>query len=221
MVELEKLLEEAKAWVEHLRQHLPSQVDPVGLSRVKLAFGPLACREAVIWRLVELGDSACQCYEQERIASGILLTRAVTECAAIVWYLMEAVRDFIPENFENTNEKIEKLWLGSKDNPAMPNAINVLTMLQRADKSCPGILHSYNSLSEYSHPNWAAQTLHRKIDYETKYIDFGHYPRDASKIGLNCLTGSLGVFEHAYNKISDLMPRFIKNCEIAIPENPK
>lgn len=130
---------------------------------------------------------------------------------------MEKVRDFVPDDFDQADDLFAKLWLGWKKDQEFPQAINVLTMLTHADKSCPGILDLYNSLSEFSHPNWSAQRLYRKIDYDTKIIYFGNYPGNASLIGINGLTASLAMFELAYNSIADYMPKFIENCQIAVP----
>ena len=214
----DRLLQEARERVAHLKKNLPTEIDPVAISRVKLAFAPLASREALIWRIAELSNSACEAYGRGEIGTALLTTRAVTECAAAVWYVMEQVRDFVPANFDKADETLTKLWLGWKKDPEFPEAINVLTLLAHADKSCPGILRSYNTLSEFSHPNWSAQRLYRKIDYDTKIIHFGSFPGNASLIGLNGLVGSLGLFELAYNKIADHMPKFIENCEIAVPK---
>jgi hypothetical protein len=218
MREIGDLLKEAKERVEHIKQNLPSHIDPVGLSRVKLAFAPLACREALIWRVAELTHSACTSYERDEIGTGLVLTRAVTECTAATWYVMETVRDFVPENFSTTDDIMLKLWLGSRKDSNLPDPINVLKMLDHANKTCPGIRGAYDSLSEYSHPNRAAQSLYRKINHETKIINFGNYPGDSGLMGLNCLLAALIAFEFSYNKITDFMPKFISNCEVALPE---
>lgn len=42
MKKFDTLLQEARKRVAHLNEHLPTEIDPVAISRVKLAFAPLA-----------------------------------------------------------------------------------------------------------------------------------------------------------------------------------
>jgi len=210
-------LQEAYERVADLKARLPTAIDPPAISRVKLAFEPLVCREALMWRIAEMANSSCEAYKRGEIGTALLITRAVTESAATVWYVMERVRDFVPENVDATRDIFTKLWLGWKNEAEFPEAFNVLTLLKHAEKSHPGILAAYNSLSEFSHPNWSAQHLYRRIDHQSKIIHFGNFPGFSSLIGLNALVGALIVFDQAYRKISEFMPKFIENCEIAVP----
>lgn len=217
------LLSEARARVRHLKRHLPKQIDGYAMSRVPLGCAPMLCREALAWRMAELSHSACKAYGRDEITTGIVLTRAATECTAAVWYAMEQVRDFRPENYAASKDILTRLWLGSKnqfpviEGKTVPVPINVMTMLQHADRSCPGILRAYDAMSEYSHNNWAAQNMFRKINHKTSIIDFGHFPGKAATIGLTSLKAGLVVFATAYDKMADLMPTFLDNLEIAVP----
>jgi hypothetical protein len=217
VAETDELLKKVRVIVSRIKRHLPDELDPKGLSPVKLAFAPLACREALIWRVAELGHSACLAFKRDDVGAGMLLTRAVIECSAATWYLVEKIENFKPEDYAGTDDIMKRLWLGSKTDPNVPDPINVLTMLRQANKSCPGICGWYDALSEFAHPNWGAQSLNREINYDTKVISFGHYPGDANNAGKKCLFAGLTAFEIAYNKISDLMPKYISNCQDSVP----
>lgn len=221
MVEIIELQKEARDRTNFLRKSLPSEIDPVSLSRVKLAFKPLAYRETLIWRTEELARCACDLYERGDLGAAVVLTRAVTECAAACWYVMVQVQDFSPEAHDRLNLTFDRLLLGARRNPEMPDPIHIGNMIVEVEKTIPGFKARYGDLSEFTHPNWSATTLlYSLIHEDTKLMSFGSNPR-ASKwpatLGLKTLTGSLSIFEYAYNKITDLMPSYVKACEKAIP----
>ncbi len=221
MVEISELLKEARDRTNLLRKSLPSEIDPVSLSRVKLSFKPLAYRETLIWRTEELARCACDLYERGDLGAAVVLTRAVTECAAACWYVMVQVRDFSPEAYSSLNLTFDRLALGARNNPDMPKPIHVGDMIREVDEKIPGFKDRYGDLSEFTHPNWSATTLlYSLINEETKMMSFGSNPRASNwpaTLGLKALTGSLGIFEYAYNQIADLMPIYVEACEKAIP----
>jgi hypothetical protein len=85
------------------------------------------------------------------------------------------------------------------------------------DKKIPGVLSSYDSLSEIVHPNWwGVAGLYSKNDEPNFITYFGRGLRGAdSSRGMitSAMLGSLGAFEYAYNRISDLMPAFLAELE--------
>lgn len=225
MVDIANLLKGAKAKVRQLTDSLPGVADPASISlNAKIPYKVVVYRETLIWRTEELARCACDLYQREDIVSAIVLTRAVTENAAAAWYLMKLIQDANDaSNFRVLDEQIMRLLMGSKSSDEMPSALNVLTMLEKADKSIPGILSNYKSLSEYAHPNWSGTSLpYSKIDFDKGLTHLGKNVRLKEPMlgrGLNSLNGALGMFEIAYNRISDLMPAFISVCEAALHDN--
>lgn len=219
MSKIENRLSDAFARVQLLTDSLPTVVDPADISlSAKLPFRVMVFREPLIWRTEELARCACTLFKNDDIVSAIILTRSVTENAVAIWYLMEVLKQTRQaSDLETLDEKILRLSFGNKRNDGMPEAINVLTLLGKADKSIPGILSNYNSLSEYAHPNWSGVSyVYSQIDRKKVLVRLGKNARSIDSpalIGLNSLIGSLAMFEHAYNKISDLMPEFVALCE--------
>jgi hypothetical protein len=216
------LLSEARARAKVLADSLPVVVDPASISlRAKIPFKALCFREGLIWRTEELARSACDAFDRGDDVAGITLARSVTECAAACWYLHRLIAKHIdrPIDKAELNRKIEALLLGSKrDDDEMPEAVNVLTFLQQVDNTIPGVLRSYQNMSEYAHPNWGGTAIaYSRNDHEKILTHFGKRMRDNpdmhSHLGLKALNGSLIMFEYAYNKISDQMPAFIAQCE--------
>jgi hypothetical protein len=213
------LLKEAQARVQLLGENLPVIVDPASISlSAKIPYKALCFREGLIWRAEELGRTACEHYAGGDYVAAIVLTRALAETAAAAWYLKDLIERQLSSGVEmDLDDQMMRLLMGHKNLADMPQAINVLTFLDRVDKLVPGIRKSYDTLSEYSHPNWHGTALaYSENDRERILTNFGRGYRDPSRhasLGLNCLIGSLMIFETAYNAISTLFPNFVKACE--------
>ena len=111
-----------------------------------------------------------------------------------------------------------RMLVGSRTWGDMPQAINILTCLDAMDKRIPGARASYDSLSEIAHPNWRGVFgLYAETDRANYISYFGRALGDtatrATGAILNSMLGSLGAFEYAYNKISELMPGFLAELE--------
>ena len=115
------------------------------------------------------------------------------------------------------DEKAMALLMGHKNDPDMPQAINVLSMLDKANKTVRGIKRGYESLSEIAHPNWKGTAglylEHDRVNLKTRVGKNLRRSELATKEGLSSLIYSLMMFEYAYNRATDLMPQFIKLCE--------
>src|ERR1700730_14045454 len=82
------VMDEISGRLKLLESKLPKRIDAMALSRTsKLPFKVLLYREALIWRVVELGWAALQCFERDTLVSAIVLVRAAVESSAALWYL--------------------------------------------------------------------------------------------------------------------------------------
>ena len=142
----------ARTRVKAITDSLPVIVDPASISlRAKIPFKAMCYREGLIWRIEELGRSACDAFGRGDDVAGITLARGVAESAAACWYLNRLIVKHIdtPLDKAELNEKIEALLLGSKrDDDEIPKAVNVLTFLQHVHKTIPGVLQAYHHMSE-------------------------------------------------------------------------
>ena len=79
-----------KELTQRLSQSLPAFVDVAALGvRSKAPYQLLVVREALIWRTEELARNACKALEGDDFAVAAILTRAITENAALTWKLKE------------------------------------------------------------------------------------------------------------------------------------
>ena len=200
------------------QENLPRALDPIALSSSKLPFKALDYRETLIWRVTELAQSALETLDQERFASAMLLTRAVVETVAALWYLSKKV-GFAVDNDKlgDIDDYLMKLSLGHRKDDEFPQAINVTTFVDHVDKEIPGFRRQYDELSEYAHPNYLGTTgLYSHRDHQAFTISYGEKrgaKTAALSIGITNLSVALMLFEHTYNKLGGLMPAFITLCE--------
>jgi hypothetical protein len=224
-------LAEARARLRLITEHLPTAVDPLAVSKIaKAPFFALCVRESQTWRVEEFGRAACDMLERGDVVVGISNVRHAVESCAAVWYLKRLIERQLADGLTPDHyETIVRLHLGSKTPiegaPEIPEAINVLTMLKQADKELPGILRSYERLSEVAHPNYlGSAAVFGKPDHSTLIWHFGKHLRDHSDnvfLGLHALNTALGIFLHAYERVGDLTPRFATACEEAIAAGKK
>jgi hypothetical protein len=219
------LMDEIRHRLEAFESNLPKHVDGFALFRdSKLPAKVLRYRESLIWRVAELGRAALNEFEENRLVAGIVLTRAVAETSAALWYLHSKVDDAIKSNqVGDIDAYLVKLNVGiatappPMDEGEFPRPVKIGKFLEQVEKVIEGFSEHYGVLSEYAHPNWAGTvSLYSKFHPENLTIDFGQYLRggeQAKGLGITSLHGSLGLFEVTYNNLTDSMPAFVELCQ--------
>ena len=95
------------------------------------------------------------------MVAGILLTRALFETAAALWHLKVTVKRQLEKAIEPDLEtQVLKIILGHRSEATLPNAISVLTFIDRLTESFPLTRKKYDVMSEYAHPNWMERHSH-------------------------------------------------------------
>jgi len=213
---IETLMKEIRDRIELLESSLPTRVDAMVSPDSKLPFKALLYRAALIWRMAELSRGAFENYERDRLALAILETRAAIETSAALWYLHAKLDATLKAGaVGDIDDFLMKLSMGSRtDTDIMPQAISVLTFVDRVEKDAEGFRQQYDRLSEFAHPNWGGTALlYSKPDPPNLWTDFGANIRgvDGPKhVGAMNLSVALMLFERSYNRIADLMPTFIE-----------
>lgn len=215
--EFERNFATAKEMTQRLSQSLPESIDVAALGvRSKAPYQLLVVREALIWRTEELARNACNSLECDDLAVAAILTRSITENAALTWKLKEILDRRADKSPEELNTALMRALAGSTTWEEAPAPYNVLSCLDTLTKTIDGARQTYESLSEFAHPNWRGVLgLYSKTDKE-KFITY--FGRDLGGSLAKCqittaLCAALGVFEYAYNVISDAMPQWISELE--------
>jgi hypothetical protein len=217
---IEALMAEIRGRVELLESSLPRRVDAMVSPDSKLPFKGLLYRAALIWRMAELSRGAFQNFENDKLALAILETRAAVETTAALWYLHAKLDATLKAGTigDDVDDYLMKLSMGSRtDTDIMPQAISVLTFVDRVEKDVEGFRQQYDRLSEFAHPNWAGTALlYSKPDRPNLWTDFGANIRGSEgpkQVGVVNLSVALMCFERSYNRIADIMPAFIELCK--------
>jgi hypothetical protein len=207
----------AKEMTQRLSQSLPKLIEVAALGvRSKAPYQLLVVREALIWRTEELARNACNSLECDDFAVAAILTRSITENAALTWKLKEILDKRTGKSPEELNTALMRAVAGSTTWEEMPNPYNVLSCLDALSKTLDGARQTYESLSEFAHPNWRGVLgLYSKTDKEQFITYFGHGLGGslAKRQITNALCAGLGTFEYAYNAISEAMSQWISELE--------
>jgi hypothetical protein len=190
-------------------------------------------KEALGWRVAELGREALECFEKNKTVSAILLTRAVMETSAALWYLCARVEAVVESAaVGDFGAYLTRLIMGTATDfsatesnvtdPILPRPIKVGTFIKEVTKDIEEFNHIYGILSEFAHPNWAGTALvYSKHYQEDRCTRFGQNIRDegAKDIGPFALSGALMMFERSQKRIDELMPKLIAVCERKVKAN--
>ena len=176
---------------------------------------PFRCwllREAAFWRVTDLLTQSYALHQQRHGLGARILLRSGFETLATLLYLNHNIRAVIDGklDFHKFSNLTSKLVVGSKNNPAHPIAVNVITMIDKSDKLYPGLRNLYDSLSESAHPNFEGMVWgYSKVDYDEYETNFSnrwmelHGEQYPSTLEL-CMM----VFHHEYNDVwADLIEK--------------
>jgi hypothetical protein len=188
------LLDEIRGRLELLESNLPKRVDGWALSQLsKLPFKVLVYREALSWRMAELGRAAFDEFEKDRLASAIVLTRAAVETNAALWYLCAKV-DASVESAEvgDIDDYVMKMSMGiatdpptdaKTGEPITPRPVKIGKFLDCVEKDIAGFNEQYGYLSEYVHPT--SRCPFGQLRYTASLTAAHASPRGKSKMRLN------------------------------------
>lgn len=157
------------------------------------------------WRFIDFCESAYENYKNEKITVAISLTRNAFETIAGLWYINKKINTMIETNNLNLKEDLMKLIFGNKlkNQPKMPEAINIKTFIQQIDKEVTGFLFNYENLCEISHPNYAGTIYsYANINAKKYTVKFGKNIRqnyNLEKIGINNLSNILNLYIYLSN----------------------
>jgi hypothetical protein len=201
-----------------------AEARPVAVDALEMAdeVGPpykAACAAAaLLWRTEELGRCARTLLNGRDVAAALVLTRALIESAAAIWYLMRLVEQNTDCLEADCDDKITRLLIGTKSDDDLPKAINVLTMLGHAGKDVPQVQASYADLCEFAHPNWSGTGhVYSWIDEEASTTYFGTMHRAHGQARERCvgtLRSALVMAQVAYARIQVALPAFTRACSL-------
>ena len=199
----------AKQLASNIRECLPRELYARSFTlKSKLPYKASSFRELLIHRLSDLADVAIELYESGRLVPAFIITRSVVETTAVAYWLYQKSQEFIEKQDEEAfDEFLMKGMLGSKDGTTKYESCNVLTAVDRLDKEFPGLRDMYNTLCEFTHPNWSGvMGSYSKIEEEKYLLHLGKEHRQLPlAFGLGSLIGGLAIFQDYYNSLAEVL----------------
>jgi hypothetical protein len=198
-----------------LKASLPAKVEATKSSqKAKLPFFTTCLRECLLFRITELGESACNTIKAGELVSGAVLVRALLEAVALTVLLDQRVRETIESgDIQKLDDLVSRSLVGCKNKVTPLEAINVRTILEHATKKYEGLGDLYDELSEIAHPNWGGLLG----AYGTLNSDERLYELGMSKIPppmlLIALNGALQVFQYTYNGMVPSLHKLVEVCD--------
>lgn len=211
--------------VARLSASLPSVIDLAPFGGVISPLVATQIREALIYRVEEVGRRAADAFGGGDFAVASILTRGVMEAASLTVFLAATIEQALKSfHLGKLQGRLESLAYGTRlkapegeKQPAV--AINVLKCIDAVAKKHQRFRDHYDVLSELTHPNHAGVTgLYTKLDAPNLQIKLGRPTADRPlmKHTINGLAVCLELFIVHYEKVGALMPAFIAACQASV-----
>ena len=192
-----------------IARSLPQTVDGFATTdKSKIPFKLLSLRELLLHRISALASPAVVLFERQEHVAAVVLVRAVVETVAVVFSIHRQLKSF--EQTRDANALDHFLMSGlmaSRWEDAKYPARSILTSIDHIDKEIPGFRASYDSLSEFAHPNWCGVFgAFGKVDPANRLLTLGPSGRTSVfESGTSVLCASLSALSHYYNDMAELV----------------
>lgn len=186
----------------------------------KAPYRSLVVREALLWRMHDLGQQIALLIQQDHILGARILLRSAIETLAILIYLNQKTSSVINGSlsFFEFDEITKKLMMGSKDGTTNHAAVNILTVLEKAETSYVGLTSMHRRLSESAHPNFDGvlfgYTSSNPDEYETSFEN--NWIKYFSREQEPATAFVFAIFEFEYN---DTWKQLMIDLEAWLQEN--
>lgn len=174
----------------------------------KLPYKACSFREVLVHRVSDLSDVAVELFSAKRLVPGFVMSRAVVETTAMMYWLHVKAKEFSEKRDEKAfDEFLMKGMLGSKDGTTEHSSYNVLSAIDRLDKEFSGIRTMYDTLCEFTHPNWSGVMGSYSIVEEQKFLlHLGKHHREPPlAFGLAPLIACLSISIDYYNSTGKIL----------------
>lgn len=205
----EERLALAKEVAKNIRESLPRELYAGSFTlESKIPYKAASFREVLIHRVSDLADVAIAQIADGRLVPAFVTTRSVVETTAMMYWLWKKSRDFLDNRDENKyDEFLMRGMLGSRNDMTPHESFNILTAVDHLDREFDGLRTMYDTLCEFTHPNWSgAMGAYSRIDEDALILYLGK--ENASPplaYGLGPLIGSLVIFQDYYNATAELL----------------
>ncbi len=192
------------------------RVDPAGRPPTPKVVWNLQCYvQLALHRVVDLSSETCNAWNSKKPVVAIILVRAVIENCAYLYDIASKLRMNIQNNdFQSIHDLIINRMMGSRTIKGSQESVNVMTVIDKVDKTIAGFRDHYEFLCDFCHPNYSGMHgLYGKINREKIYFDLNRDFGLTEQVFTFILTGLLPgllMFEESLNQIEKTYPALIK-----------
>jgi hypothetical protein len=194
------------------KNSLPATIELGGLysrnstaHKWKAPFRSLVLRESVFWRLQDLLTQSNVLHQLGHALGARILLRSGFETVATLIYLNQLTASVLDGtlNFHTFSEKTSVLLLGSRNGSTRHTARSILTVLEKCDKSYPGLKNLYDDLSESAHPNFEGTCMgYSTVDHDNYVTKFSNRWAEMYRDGhARSIQICMELFEIEYNEV--------------------
>jgi hypothetical protein len=170
-------LQEANDALANLRARRIERVraaDSAGLATWALR----SYRQLWLHRVIALAEGASSEWNARRLLNVSVLLRALVETVASFFAIAEQGASLLDAgDLRGFHARVIKAMFGIRQDrdkyPELPEAVNVLTLVDRLAKLLPNIRRYYDALCELVHPNSDGITVFGEVDHETYELLLG------------------------------------------------
>lgn len=213
--------------IEGWTTSLPQQVSVAGLyarnptaHKWKAPFRSLVVREALIWRMHDLGQQILLLSDAKHYLGARILLRSAVETFALLTFLSYKVEQVIAGNLSyfEYDEFTARALSGTRNDPTTPEAVSIMTALEKTGKKYPKITEIHELLSESAHPNcdgvlFGYSSSNPKL-YETNFAN--HW---AERFGAIQDPATAIVFSYFKTEYNDVWPVTLEKFENWLMQN--
>lgn len=207
---IEGRIDEIAEILDRWRASLREEVPIAGLlSRCPIAykwkapFRILMVREALIRRMLALGDGMVLLENHGHHVGARILLRCAVEATALLEYTAQRMDALVKGNidWEQFNDLTMRFVLGRRDAGAEVIAVQILNALRDANRVYEGLVDIHEALSETVHPNYDGVVgSYVRIDREEHIAHFGDFAQERFGRMLVPYAGYVfTAFEDSYN----------------------
>jgi hypothetical protein len=178
------------------------------LARCPIAYkwkAPFRCvvvREALLRRILALGESIVVLTNQKHHVGARILLRGAVEATALLEYIVQRMDALIKGSieWEKFDELTMRLIVGRRDFGDV-EAVQILNAVRDAEKTYPGLKEIHDRLSETVHPNYDGVVgSFVKMDHEEHVAHLGDFAEERFGRVLVPYAGyTLTAFQDSYN----------------------
>lgn len=205
---MDRIAQNLENWRSNLVESIPVPMlaarNPIAYKWLSM-FRTWALREGLLWRMHDLMSQSHLLSSQGLGLGARVLLRSGVETVAVMIHLNQLMQKVIDGRlpFRGFSEKTQRLLFGCRNGTTGFEAINILSILEKADRKYPALRPIYDHLSESAHPNFdGLYAGYAKFDIETDTLNFSSkWVQEPGAPVLDMLDSCMEIFHIEYNDV--------------------